>query len=1067
MDTPRRRAALISTAAIALLALAPAPARANDEPPLDEMVHVAGIGEDGYSGDGRDARKARIPVYSELELGPGGVLYIGGGLGDRLRKVNAKGVISTVAGAEVDGDPRYVDSFDVGPDGTVYLGASDGVYRVTKSGRSVPVAQLDLYSPTVAAGAPGVVYATDDDHILKIENGAASTIAGGGTLDLAEADGKPATKADLPDYDRLQLDADSKGNVYLAVDEEAAIRKIDPQGRLTTVVDSTDVKGVAGFDVDSAGNLYFVDSDGAYDSPAVVRRIDQDGAISAVSTELEIEVEHSTDIAAAPDGDVFITAGPRVYRLTTDEATPHVPPAPKAEDLPPGKSRFSGLTPGTVRTVAGVGRPLTDQERQAQIRIRTYNQQEPKRAAVGPDGTLYYTDPDRYRVIAVKPGGTTGVFAGTGEPKGGRDEGPAREVALTTPADVAVGKDGSVYIADAGGNVVREVDPKGAMTTVAGTGVGAEERDETPVRKGTPATEVAMTPSGVAVGNDGSLYIADRGGNRIHKVTPAGKVHTLAGDGERYDERADGHPAKEASLNMPQSIAVDTRGAVYFTEGYSGAQHDPAVRRIDPNGILTTFAGVSLDDTGGGYSGNGGPANAAELNNPQDVAVAPNGTVYIADTHNSRIRWVDKRGVIRTLAGTGETTDSGDDGPAEKAAVDEPPSVAVGPKGEVYILNASGDRIRKVKDGVITTAVDLADAESAMNFGDGKHATDVVIDHPNHVALDPAGTLYVIDDNHSSRLLSASPDGTLDSPLATAGLELEPTAVVTAVAAAPDGTLYFATHDKATRGPIVMRRNVDGTTAAVAGGGRGQDSLRESVPDPDGRRAAGASIGQVTDLAVTPDGTLFIATAPRVLKVTEQGRLVTVASASRPARYGTPRIDGIGVDRKGNLYLAERDAGRVHKVDSSGRKSAVAGNGESILSFTEEHEGGDALEVPLSVSDVAVGSDGSLYLSDFGGIYRVDARDHTARQVYINPSAGGSRGSIPSLAIDTHDNVYFADSGHHRVRVLVRPAEIPVPFPWAAVWTVAGIVAGALLLAGLYLWHRREQAKADVRKMRD
>jgi sugar lactone lactonase YvrE len=129
----------------------------------------------------------------------------------------------------------------------------------------------------------------------------------------------------------------------------------------------------------------------------------------------------------------------------------------------------------------------------------------------------------------------------------------------------------------------------------------------------------------------------------------------------------------------------------------------PSVRMIDPAGIVRTVAGDSYrDDWEGGFGGDGGPATRAELNNPQDIATGPDGTLYIADTHNSRIRAVDPAGTITTFAGTGQRADSGDDAAATQAALNEPQTIAVGADGAVHVITSDGDRIRQIAKG--TTA---------------------------------------------------------------------------------------------------------------------------------------------------------------------------------------------------------------------------------------------------------------------------------------------------------------------------------------------------------------------------
>ena len=189
----------------------------------------------------------------------------------------------------------------------------------------------------------------------------------------------------------------------------------------------------------------------------------------------------------------------------------------------------------------------------------------------------------------------------------------------------------------------------------------------------------------------GNVYIADQNNYRIRRVGPDGIITTFAGKGE-FGYSGDGGPATQASLKTPRGIAVDARGNVYIADP---ASH--CIRRVGPDGIITTFAGTG----GSGFSGDGGSATQAHLANPNDVAVDARGNVYIADTENNRIRLVGPDGIITTFAGTGPVGFrsggfSGDGGPAIQASLKRPNAVAVDANGVVYIADTENHRIRRV-----------------------------------------------------------------------------------------------------------------------------------------------------------------------------------------------------------------------------------------------------------------------------------------------------------------------------------------------------------------------------------
>ena len=218
---------------------------------------------------------------------------------------------------------------------------------------------------------------------------------------------------------------------------------------------------------------------------------------------------------------------------------------------------------------------------------------------------------------------------------------------------MAVDASGNLYIADTGNNRIRKVSATGIITTVAGNGSAGYSGD------GGPATSAQLDgPEGVAVDGSGNLYIADTCNNRIRKVSATGIITTVAGNGSA-GYSGDGGPATSAQLSLPAGVAVDGSGNLYIAD--SGNNR---IRKVSATGIITTVAGNGSP----GYSGDGGPATSAQLNQPAGVAVDASGNLYIADSSNNRIRKVSATGIITTVAGNGFDGYSGDGGPATSAA---------------------------------------------------------------------------------------------------------------------------------------------------------------------------------------------------------------------------------------------------------------------------------------------------------------------------------------------------------------------------------------------------------------
>jgi sugar lactone lactonase YvrE len=219
-------------------------------------------------------------------------------------------------------------------------------------------------------------------------------------------------------------------------------------------------------------------------------------------------------------------------------------------------------------------------------------------------------------------------------------------------AHPAVDADGNIYIPDKKNNRVRKVSPNGIITTVAGNGVHGFGGNNG------PATQAALDyPTSVAFDSAGNLYIADQHNNRLRKVTPGGTITTLAGAGAFgfFGELSgNGGPAIQAELFFPGGLAFGPDGSLYFSDTWNNQ-----IRRISPAGIITPFAGTGGLDGGHGFAGDGGPAREAVLDFPAGLAFDRNGNLFFADQHNNRIRKISPDGIITTVAGSGPVTEAG------------------------------------------------------------------------------------------------------------------------------------------------------------------------------------------------------------------------------------------------------------------------------------------------------------------------------------------------------------------------------------------------------------------------
>lgn len=351
------------------------------------------------------------------------------------------------------------------------------------------------------------------------------------------------------------------------------------------------------------------------------------------------------------------------------------------------------------------------------------------------DGSRRSSDTLNYGIIS--------TIAGTGSNGFSGDGGAATSARFSLPVGIAVAPDGSMVIADFNNNRVRRIDANGIVTTVAGTGIAGYNGDSI------PATTAHLNgPNGVAIAPDGSVVVTEALGQRIRRIAVDGTISTIAGTGFAGNS-GDGGLATAASLNNPNGPTFASDGTLYFAD-----TGNHRVRAITTSGIMMNIAGSGMP----GYSGDNGAAGAAQLNAPRDVAIGADGRVYIADGGNNRIRQVSTSGIITTTAGSGVAGFSGDGGSALLAQLSGPEGVAVAPDGSVYISDTANHRLRVVGiDGAIATLVGTG--TSGYN-GDNMPGGQARINQPNELEILSDGTILFTDaSNNRIRRVAAGLPG--------------------------------------------------------------------------------------------------------------------------------------------------------------------------------------------------------------------------------------------------------------------------------------------------------------------
>jgi sugar lactone lactonase YvrE len=331
------------------------------------------------------------------------------------------------------------------------------------------------------------------------------------------------------------------------------------------------------------------------------------------------------------------------------------------------------------------------------------------------------------------------TFVGTGTQGRAGDGGPARSALLNNPFDLAFDPNGDLIFSDTYNHRICKVDMRTqVITTVAGSGERGFEGD------GGPATAAKLDqPYGVVVGADGRIFFADRLNRRVRMVSPSGVISTLAGDGSgKYS--GDGGPAPVAGLAEPNGLAL-ADGKLFITD-----VADHRVRVIDLHtGTIDTFAGtgVARDD------GDGGPANRAGIFGARAVAFAPDGSLYIMERQGSCIRRIED-GIIYTVAGTGARGYSGDGGDARQAVFDAPKEMAVAPNGDIFVVDTENHAIRLIEAATWIVRT-IAGNGTAGPGGDGGPSELAQLARPHGAVVAPDGSVYIGDsENHRVRKLT-------------------------------------------------------------------------------------------------------------------------------------------------------------------------------------------------------------------------------------------------------------------------------------------------------------------------
>ncbi|WP_175404068.1 gliding motility-associated C-terminal domain-containing protein [Mucilaginibacter sp. PPCGB 2223] len=943
-----------------------------------------------------------------IAVDPQGNLYVAVWYYNQIEKVSPTGTVTLLAGS-ISMAPGTADGQGTAarfsePDGLVIDGAgnlyvsdqqTNLIRKVTPGGLVSTIAGKNsgFINGTGAAAsfnAPrglaidpaGNLYVADqaNNAIRKItQAGVVTTVAGSGATGFNNGTGTSAT-FNTP----TGVGIDNAGNLYIADAGNNAIRKITPAGGVTTF--ATGFSFPREVRVDDSGNLYVTDQ-----QSYTIKKVTPTGVVSVVAGNGQSGTTDGYGNVATFDspiglaldglGNLFIADNGLVRKVAINGYTINKAlPAGLVFDTATGiiSGTPTAVSPSTTYTVTAYN---SGGSSSTNINIAVTGAP----IVLNPPN-ISYTTPNIYTlnqpIAALAPVNTGGAvppniygkvttIAGTGI--AGSTNGNAATASFYNPYNSAIDNSGNIYVSDTYNHLIRKITSAGVVTTLAGNGsIGSSN--------GTGASASFNYPGGIALDPSGNIFVSDQQNQLIREITPSGVVTTFAGNG--IGALVNGAGAS-ASFNGPEGLAFDATGNLYVADRINNA-----IRKITPAGVVTTFAGT------GSQGSVNGPSTSATFNSASGVAFDGLGNLFVADRNNHLIRKITPAGTVTTFAGSGSVGSQNGTGIA--ASFNIPFGVAADVSGNVYVADEYNHLIRRITSAGIVTTLAGSGTPGAVNA----IGTSASFNYPTSVTIDRAGYLNVVDAGNNMIRNIVLTGYTIDKPLPP-GLSFDVTTGI--ITGTPTAIWPLTTY-------TVTAYNADGSSSTTV------DIQVVLPPAP--------------NISYQTPQKYFVNTTISPLAPTNKGGAVPATiygltttfagtgargSANGPALSATFNSPTrLTKDASDNFYVADRDNSLIRKISSAGMVTTFA----------------SGFNLP---NGVIISPDGNLYVANTtanlinkvtpSGVVTVYAG--SGSQAFANGTGTAASFYYPyGISCDLWGNLYVADSFNHRIRKITSGAVV-------------------------------------------